>query len=106
MMGRRTYDSGAVAHRSRGYAVVEAVHCGDFERRKMIFEEIRDGVPVQWIDIDGLVIEVPDWCMVPALSRQIEQAMNDAGLTTVEMLADLRVQRALYVKEKYGIMDD
>jgi hypothetical protein len=58
------------------------------------------------LDIDGMLIELPDWCLVPVLSAQIEQARIEAGLTTEEMLADLRIQRAIYVQEKYGISDD
>ena len=57
------------------------------------------------LDIDGLLIDLPEGMMVPTLSRQIGQARIDVGLTMDEMFAGLRTQRASYVKEKYGITD-
>ncbi|MBP7963968.1 MAG: hypothetical protein KBG20_17825 [Caldilineaceae bacterium] len=68
-------------------------------------ENRRNEELVQRIEIDGLLIDLPEGAMLSTLSRQIEQARIEAGLTMDEMFAGLRTQRAIYVKEKYGITD-
>jgi hypothetical protein len=40
--------------------------------------------------------------MVPELTREIERARVEAGLSMKDLLASLRKQRERYVQEKYG----
>ncbi len=62
---------------------------------------IKDGDTFQIVDLDGIFILTPMVPMVPELAREIERARVEAGLTTEELLRDLREQRKQYYKEKY-----
>ena len=54
------------------------------------------------LDVDGLLVLSPVAPVVPELAREIERLRIEAGLSTEELLADLRRQRERYVAERYG----
>jgi bifunctional DNA-binding transcriptional regulator/antitoxin component of YhaV-PrlF toxin-antitoxin module len=58
--------------------------------------DIRPGDVYQFVDLDGLFVLTPMVPMVPELAREIERLRIEAGLTTEDLLAGLREQRARY----------
>lgn len=63
---------------------------------------IMEGDTFRIVDVDGAFVLTPMAPIVPELAREIERMRIEAGLTTEEMLEDLRKQRQRYYEEKYG----
>lgn len=63
---------------------------------------ITEGDTFRIVDVDGVFVLTPMSPIVPELAREIERMRIEAGLTTEEMLEDLRQQRGRYYEEKYG----
>jgi AbrB family looped-hinge helix DNA binding protein len=57
---------------------------------------IRDGDTFRIIDLDGIFVLTPMVPMVPELTREIERARLEAGLSLAELLGTLREQRERY----------
>ena len=53
-------------------------------------------------DYDDILALLPATSIVVELAQEIERARLEAGLTTEEMLEDLRRQRQQYYEENYG----
>ena len=52
-------------------------------------------------DLDDILALLPMRSIVTELAQEIERMRLEAGITTEEMLNDLRKQRERYYKEKY-----
>lgn len=68
--------------------------------------DIRTGDTFRLVDLDGLFILTPMSPMVPELAREIEQMRLEMGLSTGELLAALREERAKYYTENYASNED
>jgi AbrB family looped-hinge helix DNA binding protein len=62
---------------------------------------IREGDTFRLVDLDGIFVLTPMVPMVPELAREIEQLRLEAGISTEELIASLREQRAQYYTENY-----
>ena len=62
---------------------------------------IREGDTFRLVDLDGIFVLTPMVPMVPELAREIEQLRLEAGISTDELIANLREQRAQYYVETY-----
>lgn len=65
-------------------------------RQKYNFQE---GDSFQLVDLDGILILTPLVPMVPELAREIERLRVEQGLSTEDLLATLREERAKYKTE-------
>jgi bifunctional DNA-binding transcriptional regulator/antitoxin component of YhaV-PrlF toxin-antitoxin module len=54
------------------------------------------------LDLDGVFVLSPRAAVVPELAAEIERLRVEAGLSTDELLAGLRAERARYARERYG----
>jgi bifunctional DNA-binding transcriptional regulator/antitoxin component of YhaV-PrlF toxin-antitoxin module len=63
---------------------------------------IQPGDALHLIDLGGIFVLAPATPLVGELSREIEQARLDAGLTMDELLKGLQQQREQYYQEKYA----
>jgi AbrB family looped-hinge helix DNA binding protein len=63
---------------------------------------IEPGDTFRLVDLDGIFVLTPMVTMVPELAREIERARLEAGLSTEELLANLRGQRERYCRENYA----
>ena len=63
---------------------------------------IENGDIFRLVDLDGVFVLTPIVAMVPELAREIERVRLEAGLSTEELLQELREQRERYNQEKYG----
>ncbi|NOZ05496.1 MAG: AbrB/MazE/SpoVT family DNA-binding domain-containing protein [Chloroflexi bacterium] len=63
---------------------------------------IRRGDTFRLVDLDGIFVLTRMVPMVPELAREIEKARLAAGLSTEDLLNNLREQRERYYQEKYG----
>ena len=63
---------------------------------------IEPGDTFRLVDLDGVFVLTPMVPLVPELAREIERLRQEAGLSTEELLASLREQRARYYQERYG----
>jgi len=66
---------------------------------------IEPGDTFRLVDLDGVFVLTPMVPLVPELAREIERLRWEAGLSTEELLANLREQRARYHQEHYGSGD-
>jgi AbrB family looped-hinge helix DNA binding protein len=62
---------------------------------------IENGNILRLVDLDGIIVLVPMVPMVPELANEIERIRLEAGLSTEELLQNLREQRERYTTEKY-----
>lgn len=67
---------------------------------------IREGDTFRLVDLDGIFVLTPMVPMVPELAREIEQLRLEAGISTEELVASLREQRAQYYTENYTENDE
>ncbi len=67
---------------------------------------IREGDTFRLVDLDGIFVLTPMVPMVPELAREIEKLRLEAGISTDELIANLREQRAQYYTETYTEKDD
>ncbi len=67
---------------------------------------IREGDTFRLVDLDGIFVLTPMVPMVPELAREIEQLRLEAGISTEELIASLREQRAQYYTENYTEDDE
>ena len=67
---------------------------------------IREGDTFRLVDLDGIFVLTPMVPMVPELAREIERLRLDAGISTDELIANLREQREQYYTETYTDKDD
>lgn len=63
---------------------------------------IKAGDTFRLVDLDGAFLLTPTAPMVPELTREIEQARLEAGLSIDDLLHSLREQRQRYSQEKFG----
>jgi bifunctional DNA-binding transcriptional regulator/antitoxin component of YhaV-PrlF toxin-antitoxin module len=63
---------------------------------------IENGDIFRLVDLDGVFVLTPMVPMVPELTREIERARLEAGLSIEDLLEALREQRLRYSREKYG----
>lgn len=63
---------------------------------------IEPGKTLHLLDLDGVLVLATIPPTVEELSRGIERARNEAGLSVEELLDGLREQRERYYQEKYG----
>ena len=63
---------------------------------------IQPGDTFRLVDLNGIFVVTPMVPMVPELAREIEKARLEAGLSTDDLLRDLREQRERYHREQYG----
>ena len=63
---------------------------------------IKSGDVYHLVDRDGFIVLTPDAPMGPELTRQIEPARLEAGLSIEELLVGLREQRARYMRDAGG----
>ena len=63
--------------------------------------DIQPGDTFRLLDLDGIFVLTPMVPMLPELTREIERARIEAGLSLEEMLQGLREQREQYYTEKY-----
>ncbi len=61
---------------------------------------IENGTILRLVDLDGLFVLTPMATIVPQLAQEIEQMRLEMGLSTEELLLNLREQRARYHQEK------
>ncbi|MGC9335292.1 MAG: AbrB/MazE/SpoVT family DNA-binding domain-containing protein [Anaerolineae bacterium] len=63
---------------------------------------IEPGDTFRLVDLDGIFVLTPMVAMVPELAREIERVRVEAGLSTEELLTNLREQRERYYAEQYA----
>lgn len=61
--------------------------------------DIKEGDTFYLLDLEGIFVLTPMVPLVPELAREIERLRVEAGLSTQELLAGLREQRAKYRAE-------
>lgn len=62
---------------------------------------IKPGDTFHLVDLDGVFILTPMAPLVPELAREIERLRKELGLSTEDLLAQLREQREVYYREHY-----
>lgn len=88
-----------------GPTVIQVRERGQFTipaeiRREM---DIQDGDVFSLIWIEDTFIATRRKLVAPQVAEAIEALMQEEGVTLENLLQDLEKQRALYVKDKYGI---
>ncbi|MCS6845447.1 MAG: AbrB/MazE/SpoVT family DNA-binding domain-containing protein [Caldilineales bacterium] len=66
---------------------------------------LKEGDTLRIVDLDGVLVLTPMTPIVSELAREIERLRLAAGLSTEELLATLREQRARYHAEHYADAD-
>lgn len=63
---------------------------------------LEEGDALRLVDVDGVFVLTPMTPMVPELAREIEQLREGSGLSTEELLQQLRETRDRLTRERYG----
>lgn len=63
--------------------------------------DLAEGDALRLVDLGGVFVLTPLRPMVPELSREIERLREEAGLSTEELLGNLRAERQRSYEEHY-----
>lgn len=61
-----------------------------------------EGDALHLVDVDGVFVLTPMAPMVPELAREIERLREQSGLSTAELVQQLRATRERLTRERYG----
>jgi AbrB family looped-hinge helix DNA binding protein len=63
---------------------------------------LEEGDALRLVDVDGVFVLTPMTPMVPELAREIERLRERTGLSTEDLLEQLRKTRERLTRERYG----
>jgi len=65
--------------------------------------EIAEGDTLSLVQLGETLIMTRKKLVIPEISADVERMMQEGGVTLEDLLQDLDNQRAIYVRERYGI---